>query len=103
MHLIRLLLLKYLFVYMEMCERWLKSEPSADPISEPGDGSAIKQRSCSMMKQATSILDQQVAHSSDSDHMQGASQRCQLSGRAIERSALKRETTSQNQAVTSRE
>ena len=26
---------------LSFCERWSKSEPSADPISEPGDGSAI--------------------------------------------------------------
>jgi mRNA-degrading endonuclease RelE of RelBE toxin-antitoxin system len=52
----------------KLCERWPKSEPAADPISEPVDGSAIKRRSTSMVKQATSILEQQVAHSVDSDH-----------------------------------
>ena len=50
------------------CKRWPKSEPSADPISEPVNGSAIKWRRSSMVKQATSILDQRVAHPVDSDH-----------------------------------
>jgi hypothetical protein len=45
------------------CERWPKSEPSADPISEPAHGSAIKGKSSSIVKQATSIVDQRVAHS----------------------------------------
>jgi len=50
------------------CERLLNSEPSADRSGKLVDGSAIKRRTNSMVKQAASIIDQRVAHSVGSDH-----------------------------------